>query len=143
MVIEFPASRCMIASMITPDTRPLSPHLQVYRLPMTAKMSISHRITGVILMGGMVLFAAFLIAAASGENGYNLAVTLAASALGQFVLIGWSAAFFYHLCNGVRHLLWDMGFLFDLKNAFIAGWIVLFVAALLTGATWYLVYGGL
>jgi len=131
----------MIAFM-TPDTRPLSPHLQVYRLPMTAKMSITHRMTGVILMGGMLLLAGFLIAAALGEDAYNKAATLAASPVGQFVLIGWSAAFFYHLCNGIRHLLWDMVFLFKLKNAYIAGWIVLIATALLTGATWYLIYGG-
>jgi succinate dehydrogenase / fumarate reductase, cytochrome b subunit len=127
---------------MTTDTRPLSPHLQVYRLPMTAKMSITHRMTGVILMGGMVLFAAFLIAAALGEDAYNLAVSLAASPFGQIALIGWSAAFFYHLCNGVRHLLWDMVFLFKPANAFIAGWIVLIATAVLTGGTWYLIYGG-
>lgn len=127
---------------MTTDTRPLSPHLQVYRLPMTAKMSITHRVTGVILMGGLIVLAAFLCAAAAGEPSYNLAVSLAASPFGQIVLIGWSAAFFYHLCNGIRHLIWDMGFLFKLKNAFMSGWIVLIAAAFLTGGTWYLVYGG-
>lgn len=131
----------MIARMTT-DTRPLSPHLQVYRLPMTAKMSITHRMTGVILMGGLILLAAFLCAAACGEEHYNLAVSLASSPLGQIALVAWSAAFFYHLCNGVRHLFWDMGFLFKLKNAFVSGWIVLIATALLTGGTWYLVYGG-
>ena len=128
--------------MTTTHPRPLSPHLQVYRLPMTAKMSITHRMTGVILMGGLLIMAAFLVAAALGEQYYAMALSFAVSPLGQFVLFGWSAAFYYHLCNGIRHIFWDMGFLFKLKNAFASGWIVLLGTALLTAGTWYIAYGG-
>lgn len=124
------------------NPRPLSPHLQVYRLPMTAKMSITHRMTGVILMGGLLLMAGWLIAAALGPEYYDVALAFAGSPLGKFVLFGWSAAFYYHLCNGIRHLFWDMGYLFKLTAANAAGWIVLLATALLTIGTWFLVCGG-
>lgn len=109
---------------------------------MTAKMSITHRMTGVILMGGLLLLAGFLLAAALGEQYYAMALSFAVSPLGQFVLFGWSAAFYYHLCNGIRHIFWDMGFLFKLKNAFASGWFVLLGTAVLTLGTWYIAYGG-
>ncbi len=128
--------------MTTKNTnRPTSPHLQVYRLPMTAKMSITHRMTGVILMGGTLLVAGWLIAAAMGESYYNQAMMLATSKLGLVILFGWTLALYYHLCNGIRHLFWDMGYLFNLDNARLSGWIVLLAAAAMTAGTWYLACG--
>lgn len=109
---------------------------------MTAKMSITHRMTGVILMGGLLLMAGWLIAAALGEQYYAQAMALAASPVGQFVLFGWSAAFYYHFCNGIRHLFWDMGYLFKLPAANAAGWVVLLGTALLTAGTWFIACGG-
>lgn len=132
----------MIRRMTTVNPRPLSPHLQVYRLPLTAKMSITHRMTGVILMGGMLLLAGWLIAAMLGEEYYAHAMALAVSPFGQIVLFGWAAAFYYHLCNGIRHLFWDMGFLFKLSAANAANWVVLLATALLTAGTWCLTHGG-
>lgn len=132
----------MIAPMTAPRERPLSPHLQVYRLPMTAKMSIMHRMTGVILMGGMVLIAAWLVAAAMGEESYNTLMGWVRHPLGVIVLFGWSLAFYYHLCNGIRHLIWDTGHLFKLRDANLAGWIVLVATAALQWATWCYAAGG-
>lgn len=117
--------------------RPLSPHLQVYRLPMTAIMSISHRITGAILTGGSLLIAAFLVAAAMGEGYYNFVMTFASSWLGIVILAGWSFALYYHLCNGVRHLVWDTVTMLDEKQAILSGWVVLLITILLTAGTWY------
>lgn len=125
--------------MTAQTQRPLSPHLQVYRLPMTAVLSITHRITGAVLMGGLFLLAGWLIAAALGEESYNHAMALAQSPFGLFVLFGWSACFYYHLCNGIRHLIWDTGRLFKLEHAAIANWVVLAGAAALTLATWLIV----
>lgn len=90
--------------------RPLSPHLQVYRLPLTAVLSISHRATGVMLSLGLILWVAFLMAAAGGESSYATARAILDSFLGRLLLWGWIYALFFHLCHGVRHLIWDAGF---------------------------------
>lgn len=117
--------------------RPLSPHLQVYKLPMTALMSISHRITGVALSGGFLLITAFLVAAMMGESYYNQVLALSMSLPGAIVMFLWSAALYYHLCNGVRHLIWDTVHMIDQRPANISGFVVLAVTILLTAATWY------
>lgn len=116
--------------------RPLSPHLQVYKLPMTAILSILHRATGAALAVGTILVAAFFIAAASGEDHYNFVMGLATSLIGQLVLFAWSAALYYHMCNGVRHLVADTGRLLTKKSSRAANFVVLIAAATLTVATW-------
>jgi succinate dehydrogenase / fumarate reductase cytochrome b subunit len=117
--------------------RPLSPHLQVYRLPMAALMSISHRITGAALAGGCVLFTAFLMAAAVGPGAYGIALALAYSWFGQVCLFLLLGAFYYHLCSGIRHLIWDTGRMFEKSQAFVSGWIVLAATIALTLGTWF------
>lgn len=89
--------------------RPISPHLQVYRFPVTAVLSITHRFTGVILTVGFLLWVPCLMAAASGPVAYASAQTLLQSGLGQIALWAWLYALFFHLCHGVRHLVWDTG----------------------------------
>ena len=116
--------------------RPLSPHLQVYNLPLTARTSVLHRATGVALMFGLLMFAWWLIAAAYGEAAYNQFTDFAGSPLGLVLLLGWTASFYYHLANGLRHLVWDAGLLFTKKEACQASWFVLVVTAVLTGGTW-------
>ncbi len=120
--------------------RPLSPHLQVYKPQMTSVMSILHRATGVALAVGLLMVAWWLIAAATGEEAYNTARDFAASPLGLIMIFGWSVAMFYHMCNGIRHLFWDFGYLFKLKNAYTAGYIVLVATAVLTAGAWYCAY---
>lgn len=87
--------------------RPLSPHLQIYRLPITALLSISHRLTGVVLSVGMVFWALFLMAAAQGAAQYVPVQAVLDSFLGRLLLWAWLYALFFHLCHGVRHLIWD------------------------------------
>lgn len=116
--------------------RPLSPHLQVYRLPLTALLSITHRITGTALSIGTILVTAFLIAAATGEAEYNFVMGLATSTLGQIVMFLWSAAIYYHMCNGIRHMFWDMGKNFNKAKAMRSNYYVLAAAAILTASTW-------
>ena len=120
--------------------RPLSPHLQVYKPQMTSVMSILHRATGVGLAIGTVILVWVLIAAATSESYYDYVVGLLSSSIGQLALIGLTFALFYHMCNGVRHLFWDMGYLFKLQNAFRAGWLVLASSVTLTVITWLCVY---
>ena len=118
-------------------TRPLSPHLQIYRPQLTSVMSITHRFCGAALAAGIVMFAAMLLAAAMGEDAWNVFREFCGSPLGRLMLSGWSAALFYHLCNGVRHLCWDMGYLYRIENAYRAGYIVLAAAAGLTALFWW------
>lgn len=117
--------------------RPLSPHLQVYRLPFSALTSIAHRITGAGLAVGLLMLAWLLVAAAAGEGAYNAFRDFAGSPFGLFLLFGWSVALYYHLFNGIRHLVWDTGRLFKIKDANLAGYGVLAFTALATVLTWW------
>lgn len=118
-----------------PSARPLSPHLQVYRLPLAAWLSISHRITGVGLTLGTLLLTWWVAAAAYGPDAYATFAGFIGSPFGYLILFGFSVALFFHLCNGIRHLLWDAGKNFSIadtkrSNAFvIAGTVILTVIA--------------
>jgi succinate dehydrogenase / fumarate reductase, cytochrome b subunit len=89
--------------------RPLSPHLQVWRLTLTMMMSIMHRITGAGLYFGMALVAWWLIAVASGPNAYANFEAFISSIIGRVILFGYTWALIHHALGGVRHLIWDMG----------------------------------
>ena len=115
---------------------PLSPHLQVYKAQMTSAMSIFHRMSGMVLSLGTIIIVWMLLAAATGPIAYQHFHIVASSWIGQIVFLGWSMALFYHMFNGVRHLFWDMGYLFKLKNAYAAGYMVLFLAFLATLGLW-------
>ena len=93
--------------------RPLSPHLQVYRFIPTMAMSIMHRISGAALYFGMILIAAWLVAAASGEESFNQANALFGSLVGQIILFGFTWALLHHLLGGLRHIMWDLGYGFE------------------------------
>lgn len=118
-----------------PSARPLSPHLQVYRLPLAAWLSISHRITGIGLTLGTVLLTWWVAAAAYGPEAYDGFSAFVTSPLGLLILFGFSVALFFHLCNGIRHLLWDAGKNFSIAetkrtNTFVlAGTVILTVIA--------------
>ena len=91
------------------NERPLSPHLQVYRLPLTAKLSIFHRATGVFLSLGTILLVVVLMAVAQGPEALNVAQGWLGSILGRVFLWSWIFALLFHLVHGVRHLIWDTG----------------------------------
>ena len=120
--------------------RPLSPHLQIYRWPITMFMSIMHRMTGCALGVGTLLLAWWLVAAASGPVAYAHVHGFMGSILGRLILLGFTFALFFHLGNGVRHLFWDAGKGFELKAADSASYAVLAGAALLTLVSWILAY---
>ncbi len=130
---------------MTSSNRPLSPHLQVYRPQITSMLSILHRITGVALALGTLLLTYWLVAAASGEPAFATAQGVIGSFLGRLLLIGWSFALFYHLCNGIRHLVWDAGYGFEIETAQRSGLIVVGATVLLTLLSWvagYIMMGG-
>ncbi|CAM9954204.1 unnamed protein product, partial [Chrysoparadoxa australica] len=103
--------------MANASQRPLSPHLQIYRPQLTSILSISHRLTGVALAAGTAVLALWLIAAAGGDDTFALINNHLAAWYGQVLMVFWSFALFYHLCNGIRHLAWDAGWGLDIRSA--------------------------
>ncbi len=121
-----------------PVVRPLSPHLQIYRLPLAAILSITHRITGVGLTIGTVMLTYWIVSAAYGPEAFGAFMGFATSPLGYLFLFGFSVALFYHLCNGIRHLFWDAGMNFEIAETKRANVIVLLGTVVLTAAAWLL-----
>ena len=118
------------------DNRPLSPHLQVYRLPFTALTSISHRISGVLLSGGALVLVYWVVATAAGPQAYATANAILGSLPVQLLLFAWTFVLFYHLCNGIRHLFWDAGYGLSLEAAQRSGQTVIGAAVALTLLAW-------
>ncbi len=112
-----------------PADRPLSPHLQVYRLALTTVLSGLHRITGLILTLASPLLVAWLVAAACGADAYASAGRFFGSWPMRIVLAGLIGVFWYHLFNGLRHLAWDAGQGFELRTARASGVAVVLLAA--------------
>ena len=124
--------------MTPADRRPLSPHLSIYRWPVTMTLSILHRVSGVALSSGLVALAWWLAAASGDAAGYRAVAAFFGSMPGQLLLFGWSAAFFFHLANGVRHLVWDLGYGFEIRQANASAWFVIALTVLLTVGYWVL-----
>ena len=95
--------------MATNNSRPISPHLQVYKLPLTGIISIIHRMTGVLLSVGLIFFVYDIYAVAGGSNTYAAMQVFMSLWPMQLIYWGFIYAFFFHLCHGVRHLIWDAG----------------------------------
>ena len=121
--------------MARPD-RPLSPHLGIYRWQVSNTLSILHRMTGAGLAIGLFCLVAWLVALASGAEAHAGIASLLASPPGLLLLGAYSLAFFYHLCNGLRHLVWDAGYGFERGTARRSGQLTVVVALLLTAALW-------
>lgn len=118
------------------NDRPLSPHLQVYRPQWSSVLSILHRASGVLLSFGTVLVVYWLAALAGGPAAYQAMLDVMGSVPLQLLLVGWTLALFYHLLNGIRHLLWDTGMLLELGPARASGWTVVVLSVLLTAVVW-------
>ena len=125
-----------------PSNRPLSPHLQVYRLQLTSVLSITHRGTGVFLAVATLLLVYWLIALAAGPQSYATAQAFFGSWFGQLILLGCTFSLFYHLCNGVRHLFWDIGIGFEIEMAYRSGYAVVVVSILMTILAWTIALAG-
>ncbi len=120
------------------DKRPLSPFMigPYYRPQLTSMLSITHRLTGVFLAVGTLLLVYWLMAAAAGPDAYERAQHVIGSMLGLLLLFLWTLSFFYHLCNGIRHLFWDAGYGFDIPTTYTSGKAVVTVSLVLTVVTW-------
>lgn len=125
-----------------PAARPLSPHLQIYKPQLTSVLSILHRMTGIGLSLALPALVAWLVALSMGGEVYEIFIACAASPVGKLLLMGWSWAFCYHLCTGIRHLIWDTGRGLELKQVYRGGYIALGVSTLLTAVLWLsILYG--
>lgn len=124
--------------------RPLSPHLQIHRWQLTMVLSITHRATGIALSAGVPFLLYWLWAITAGAGDYQQAQGFFSSFLGQLILLGLSFSLFYHLCNGIRHLVWDIGKALTLESVYAGGWVVVVASSALTLVAWvaaYIVYG--
>ena len=116
--------------------RPLSPHLQVYSWHLTMALSILHRMTVVFLSFGAVALIIVLASMATSADAYDCAHDALTHPIGLLFLFAWTFALYFHLANGVRHLIWDAGLGLGKKVASSSGWYVLAFAVLATGASW-------
>lgn len=119
-----------------PRPRPLSPHLGIYRKLLTMVTSITHRITGVALTVGTLLFTAWLVILAFAPESYADFTSFITSPFGLFILVGFTWAFCYHLSNGIRHLIWDMGYGLRVDQINITGPLVIISSVVLTAIIW-------
>jgi succinate dehydrogenase / fumarate reductase cytochrome b subunit len=116
--------------------RPLSPHLTIYRWPITMILSIMHRVTGAALSFGMMVFILWLVTIAFSQSGYDFFLLIMKSWLGQLALFLWSFAFFLHFCNGIRHLYWDTGRGFNKDKVELSARLVILGSVVLTAFFW-------
>ena len=116
--------------------RPLSPHLQVYRWPVSMAVSILHRVTGVGLGLGTLMLTCWLVAAASSDATFDKVQWFMGSPIGLILLFGWSAALLFHFFSGIRHLAWDIGFGFEAPTYNNTGWGVVIATVVCTVLVW-------
>jgi succinate dehydrogenase / fumarate reductase cytochrome b subunit len=116
--------------------RPLSPHLGIYRPQINMVVSIVHRLTGAALYVGTLLLAAWLIAAAMGEQAFAVVSEIFGHPLGKLVLLGYSWALIHHMLGGMRHLLWDTGRGLQPRSADFLSWLTVIGSLALTAALW-------
>lgn len=116
--------------------RPLSPHLGIYRWQVSNTLSIIHRGTGLLLAIGALFLVGWLVSIVAGFNTYVRFNAFFQGPVGVLMLFGWTFCFFYHLGNGIRHLFWDAGKGFEMRQARASGWAVVIAAVLLTAGFW-------
>ncbi|MHA6692719.1 succinate dehydrogenase, cytochrome b556 subunit [Devosia sp. A449] len=116
--------------------RPLSPNIQIYRPELTSVLSIGNRITGIVLSIYSVGLVFWLLAAAAGPQAYLAMHAFIGSWAGKILLLGGTFSLFWHLCGGIRHLIWDTVHGFELRSIYISGWAVVIASVLLTVSAW-------
>lgn len=123
--------------MTVKHPRPTSPHLQIYRLPLTGLISITHRITGVFLSAGLLLVVAVFYALSQGSESYVTMQVIMRFWLMKVLYWGFIYALYFHLCHGIRHLYWDLGEGFEPSHSLQYGLYELLLALALTVGTWF------
>ena len=111
--------------------RPLSPHLSIYKPQITSILSISHRISGVFQSLGLLIIILLLLALLLGENYHKYYMSFIDSYLGKLFIFFYIFSLSYHMFNGIRHILWDLGFGFEMKNVYYSGYTIIFLTLIL------------
>ena len=114
------------------NQRPISPHIQIYRPQLPSILSILHRVTGLFLVIWLVVVCGWLICVALGENVFQMFNSLASTLIGKILTLGLVFSLVYHLLNGVRHLVWDYGYGFELTSVYVSGGIVVLLSIIVT-----------
>jgi len=114
------------------NSRPLSPHLGVYKFAYTMTLSFLHRATGIAATVGFLVFVWWIMALASGPGPYASAMRMLSTPLAKLLLAGFTFSFAYHFCNGIRHLVWDTGRALERAEARRGGTIMVVSALALT-----------
>jgi succinate dehydrogenase / fumarate reductase cytochrome b subunit len=125
-----------MASSTSKRTRPLSPNIQIYKPQLTSVLSIANRITGVVLSMYAAALVVWLVAGAAGPQAYSTVHAFMRLWIGQILLFGGTFSFFMHLCGGIRHLVWDAGYGFELRAIYASGYAVVVTSTALTVAAW-------
>ena len=123
------------------SNNPLSPHLQIYGWQISSLLSITHRLSGVINLLALILIFFWFSFFSFGENNYQSFLLIINSFFGKFILIGFSWSMSFHILSGIRHLVWDLGYGFEIKTANISGIIVIISSLALTIAFWLFARG--
>jgi succinate dehydrogenase / fumarate reductase, cytochrome b subunit len=119
------------------DTRrPVSPHLQIYKWQVQMVTSILHRATGIALAVGILMIVWGILSLAAGEDAFNQFKICMGSPLGILLLVGWSWSLFYHLCNGIRHLIQDTGAGYAIPQFVRSSWMSIIGSIVLTLLVW-------
>jgi succinate dehydrogenase / fumarate reductase cytochrome b subunit len=137
--VAAPARGTIVESQMARAERPLSPHVQIYRWPLTMALSILNRVAGIGLALGLILVTWWLLALASGPEAFATVQAVMGSWLGILVLFFWTMTVYFHLGNGVRHLVWDAGYGFDIDVARNSGIAVLVFTGAMTVLTWLVI----
>jgi len=103
-------------------------------------LSILHRMTGVALSVGLIALVLWLASIAFGAGAYAVVAGFMDTIVGKLLLLGWSFCFFFHLSNGIRHLFWDVGMGFEMRQANASAWFVIVATVLMTAGYWLLFY---
>ena len=114
------------------NNNPLSPHLQIYKWQISSLLSITHRIVGVINILAITLICIWVLSLLLGESNYEITQVFLKSFFGKFIIVFLCWTFSFHILNEIRHLIWDMGYGFDLKVAKITGVLAFFGSFVLT-----------
>jgi len=114
------------------NNNPLSPHLEIYKWQISSLLSITHRIVGVINILAITLICIWALSLLLGENSYEITKIFLKSFFGKFIIVSLCWTFSFHILNELRHLIWDIGYGFDLKVAKITGILAFFGSFVLT-----------
>ena len=120
---------------------PISPHLQIYRWQISSLLSITHRISGVVNLLALILIFFWLVILSLGESNYELFLLIINSFFGKYILIGFTWSMSFHLLSGIRHLVWDLGYGYEIKTANVSGIIVIISSLVVTILFWLFARG--